>query len=276
VADQVGAVTSLGRELGTPLHHQLSCVLRSAIGSGRYDPGDYLPGETTLMEMYGVSRATVRRALLTLESQRLVDRRAGKGTRVLGHRPAAMAMPIEEHLRLIEKGAKNTTVELLGYEHVPAPGEAARALRLASGSPVLKIVRVRRRGDLPLRHITNYLDPAIGDQLARDDLGLTTLVEALRRIGRLVHRAEDEVGATLADPATASALGLQIGDPLLEMARIMFDRDGTPLAFQWTLVPPDRFRLRLSIGGDEDEPASALTDCVPPDPDPGIPEDHQH
>jgi GntR family transcriptional regulator len=182
-------------------------------------------------------------------------------------------MPIEEHLRLIEKGAANTTVELLGYEHVPAPREAARALRLTSGSPVLKIVRVRRRGALPLRHITNYLDPPTGDQLARDDLGRITLVEALRRTGRPVHRAEDEVGATLADPATASALGLHIGDPLLEMARIMFDRDGTPLAFQWTLVPPDRFRLRLAIGG-EDRPVSALTDYgpfAPLDPDPGIP-----
>jgi GntR family transcriptional regulator len=229
------------------------------------------------MDMYSVSRATVRRALLTLESQRLVDRRAGKGTRVLGHRPTAIAMPIEEHLRLIEKGAKNTTVELLGYDHVPAPREVARALRLTSGSSVLKIVRVRRRGSLPLRHITNYLDPPIGGRLARADLGRMTLVEALRRTGLGVHRAEDEVGATLADPATASALGLQIGDPLLEIARVMFDRDGTPLAFQWTLVPPDRFKLRLAVGGDEDRPVSALTDYgpfAPLAPDPGIPGDH--
>lgn len=55
----------------------------------------------------------------------------------------------------------------------------------------------------------------------------------------------------------------------------MFDRDGTPLAFQWTLVPPDRFRLRLAIGGDEDQPVSALTDYGPfaplnPDPDPPV------
>ncbi len=84
------------------------------------------------------------------------------------------------------------------------------------------------------------------------------------------------MGGTLADPATASALGLQIGDPLLEMARIMFDRDGTPLAFHWTLVPPDRFKLRLAIGSDEDRPVSALTDYgpfAPLDPDPGTPGD---
>jgi GntR family transcriptional regulator len=277
VAARGGAVTALSRELGTSLHHQLSCVLRSAIVSGRYAPGDYLPGETTLTDMYGVSRATVRRALLTLESQQLVDRRAGKGTRVLGRRPAAIAMPIEEHLRLIEKGARNTTVELLRYDHGPAPREAARALRLASGAPVLRIVRVRRRGGLPLRYITNYLDPPVGDQLARADLGRITLVEALRQAGRAVHRAEDEVGATLADPATADALGLHIGDPLLEIARVMFDRDGTPLAFQWTLVPPDRFKLRLSVGGDEDRPVSPLTDYgpfAPLDPGPGATGDH--
>jgi DNA-binding GntR family transcriptional regulator len=115
-------------------------------------------------------------------------------------------------------------------------------------------VQVRRTRSGP--GVIRWRSP-IGDQLARDDLGRITHVEALRRIGRPVHRAEDEVGATLADPATASALGLHIGDPLLEMARIMLDRDGTPLAFEWTLVPPDRFRLRLAIGGDGDRPVSA-------------------
>jgi GntR family transcriptional regulator len=246
VAAEGGAMTPLTRDIGAPLHHQIAAVLRSAIASGRYGPSDYLPGETTLMEMFGVSRATVRRALSTLEAEHLVDRRPGKGTRVL--EPAART-PIQEHLRQIERCTRHTTVDVLEFGPALAPCEATRALGLPGGSRTLKIVRLRRHGDLPLRHLTNFIEPAVGERLTRTDVQKGTLTRALGRIGHTVHRAEDEVGATLADPLVAGALQVRVGDPLLEMARTMYGADGEPIAFQWTLVPPDRFRLRIVISG---------------------------
>lgn len=253
-------VTGIRREPGASLHHQLSVVLREAIESGRYGSGDYLPGETSLMATFEVSRATVRRALSTLEAERLVDRQPGKGTRVRQRATTKLATPITRHLRLIERGSAGTSVDVREFDYVLPPHDAARALQLADGVRALKITRVRRRGDVPLRYLTSFVDPAIGEGLSRLDLEKFTLPEALRRSGHGVERAEDEVGATLADPATAAALGVRIGDPLLEMARAMFDLHARPLAFQWTLVSPRRFRLRVVISGDGQQSLSPLGD----------------
>lgn len=50
------------------------------IHSQRLTPGDQLPSEDELSRMLEVSRATVREALVLLESQRIVERRHGRGT----------------------------------------------------------------------------------------------------------------------------------------------------------------------------------------------------
>ncbi len=80
------------------------------------------------------------------------------------------------------------------------------------------------------------------------------VVEALRRAGRAVHRADDVIGATLADPPVADALRVPVGAPLLEMTRTMYDDDGEGIAYQWTVASPDVMKLRIALTG-EDEPS---------------------
>lgn len=248
---------TIRRDAGVPLHHQISVVLRSAIASGRYSPGAYLPGENSLMEMYHVSRATVRRALETLEDDGLIDRLPGKGTRVLD---VAFNVPIAEHLPAIERASLDTTVEVLEWGPVPAPREAACALAIPIGVPCLKLVRLRSQEDTPLRHLTSYLPADIGDLLDRERLARCTLPTALQEIGYPVVRAEDEVGAALADPMLAAALKVKVGDPLLEVTRTMYDPQRRPLTFQWSLIPPSRYRLRLLIHGSHHRPVTSLAD----------------
>jgi DNA-binding FadR family transcriptional regulator len=54
--------------------------LRRAILDGRYVHGEKLPAERQFAVAFGASRATIRTALVRLESERLVTRRLGSGT----------------------------------------------------------------------------------------------------------------------------------------------------------------------------------------------------
>ena len=54
--------------------------IRNLIQKGRLKRGDQLPNERELSETFKVSRATVREAILSLETMKLVDRRQGNGT----------------------------------------------------------------------------------------------------------------------------------------------------------------------------------------------------
>lgn len=57
--------------------------LLSEIQTGKYRPGDKLPGENELSEKYSVSRNTLRQALLLLSEDGILSNHQGKGTFVL-------------------------------------------------------------------------------------------------------------------------------------------------------------------------------------------------
>ena len=69
-------------------HRRISQQLREEIAVGRYAAGVRLPSEPQLVKQFGVSRPTVARALLDLQSEGLIERRAGSGTYVRIAAPA--------------------------------------------------------------------------------------------------------------------------------------------------------------------------------------------
>ncbi|MGH7117578.1 MAG: FadR/GntR family transcriptional regulator [Acetobacteraceae bacterium] len=60
----------------------VTAQLRRAILGGQYAHGEKLPAERQFAAAFGASRATIRTALVRLESERLVTRRLGSGTYV--------------------------------------------------------------------------------------------------------------------------------------------------------------------------------------------------
>jgi DNA-binding FadR family transcriptional regulator len=64
------------------LYQQIARTLAAAIEDGRYAPGDRLPSERELAEDFGVSRPTIRDAMIALEFQGLVEARQGSGVYV--------------------------------------------------------------------------------------------------------------------------------------------------------------------------------------------------
>jgi DNA-binding FadR family transcriptional regulator len=81
------------------LYRQIAEQLRSLIGSGEFAPGSRLPAERDLAKQLGVSRPSVREALIALEVEGWVEVRTGSGVYVLD-RPAKPAKPVTEHPRL--------------------------------------------------------------------------------------------------------------------------------------------------------------------------------
>lgn len=61
------------------LYQQVAAAVAGGITAGRYEPGARLPSERDLAEEYGVSRPTVREAMIALEIRGLVEARPGSG-----------------------------------------------------------------------------------------------------------------------------------------------------------------------------------------------------
>ena len=65
---------------GVKLYTQVLEQVKSMIAQGVYKKGDLLPSEKELIEMMGVSRITVRKALQILSEAGVIETRKGKGS----------------------------------------------------------------------------------------------------------------------------------------------------------------------------------------------------
>ena len=82
------AVTVLGNgewilQQKVSLYQQIYDTVTSEIIAGRLKPGDQAPSESQLMEQFGVSRITAKRALDEMENSGFIERRRGAGNFVL-------------------------------------------------------------------------------------------------------------------------------------------------------------------------------------------------
>lgn len=79
---------------------QIADQIRASILAGEFSPGDKLPPERELAEMFGVSRPSVREALNLLSSSGLVMSYQGGGTVVMSLVESVAANPLSELIRL--------------------------------------------------------------------------------------------------------------------------------------------------------------------------------
>jgi DNA-binding FadR family transcriptional regulator len=73
---------SSGSQDTQKLYKQIARSIAAAIEDGRYAPGDRLPSEREFADDFGVSRPTIRDAMIALEFQGLVEARQGSGVYV--------------------------------------------------------------------------------------------------------------------------------------------------------------------------------------------------
>ena len=69
----------LNANSAVPLYQQVAEDIRNRITSGEYSPGQALPSESRLCELYNVSRITIRKAIADLGEQDLLVTHYGEG-----------------------------------------------------------------------------------------------------------------------------------------------------------------------------------------------------
>lgn len=231
-----------------PKHHQVYLVLRQQIRDGVYGAADPLPPEKELSRQFGVARITVRRALERLEREGAIDRQRGRGTFVRpgGAQPHVAASLSGSIENLIAMGLR-TEVRVIALDYLPAPADVASALGVARGTVVQRAVRVRAHAGVPFSHLTTWLPEDLGRSFDAEALRDTPLLVLLDRAGVKARSAEQTITAKLAVPGVAELLGLQPGEPVLSITRVVSDAEGRAVEFIRGLYRPDTYEHHMSI-----------------------------
>jgi len=227
---------------------RLFLLLRDRILSGDIVSSARLPSEPLLAQEHGVSRVTVRRALDQLASEGLIERRPGSGTFVNSKSASAQVTADFSNVltHLVEMG-RRTDVRLLSFAYTTPTPSLIEDLKLESGERVQRSVRVRLIDGLPFSYLVTHVPERIGISYSEADLASTPLLELLERSGVVAERAQQIVGASLAGPEVAAALGLEIGAALLSMTRVVYDPSNRGIEHLQALYRPDRYSLHMDL-----------------------------
>lgn len=215
--------------------------LRALILNGSWAPGSRLPTEHELAAATRVSRGTIREALNKLEAAGLITQRPGLGTFVR-KRSGVMKnnLNINSSLtRLIESmglvpGCREVSCRLeladervAGALNLPLRAHVCviERIRTASGEPVALTVDILSYQLLTLPGRT--MSPQELEQLLLKE---NSLYQALQEnLGCSVGDAVTTLTPVVATPDLASRLEVEVGDPLLLMEQLAYDRSHEPL-----------------------------------------------
>lgn len=205
-----------------PRYQLVSDALKQAIESGQIQPGRSIPAERQLAEDFGVSRATVRRAVDDLVDEGLLLRRQGSGTFVRARVEKQFAKLSSFTEDMIARGRTPSSKWISRSTGTVTPSEAL-SLGLSPGSDVLRFVRARYADGesmaLERSTIASFALPDI------EQVG-DSLYVALEASGHRPVRALQKLRAVLFDKATAELLGVHVGMPGLLIERRGFLADG--------------------------------------------------
>ena len=230
------------------LYRQLYDILFQDIISGVYAVGDLIPSESELMEQYGVSRATARRAMEMLSDNGMISKRRGIGSEVIASRPKSDLTHVTSFLKKSSDDRVIAQKRLVDAVIIPASGEIAQALRLDEGADVYRLRRVRYSGERPLYLEINYFERAFLPDAVNRDFSR----ESLRAyISDELHvrwrQATQEIRAIVADEELAYLLKIEVGEPLLFSKRISFDTQGVPREFVTTYYRADHYHIEVEL-----------------------------
>jgi multiple sugar transport system substrate-binding protein len=90
---------NIDRNSPIPIYHQLKTIIRENITSGVWRPGDSIPTEHELCQLYHISRSPVRQALSELAREGILVRRPGRGTFV--HEQAIASRPTSTQIQVM-------------------------------------------------------------------------------------------------------------------------------------------------------------------------------
>jgi GntR family transcriptional regulator len=211
-------------------------------------PGQKLLTEPALARQLGVSRATLREAMRTFETQGLIRRRQGSGTYVI--HPAHVIASGLEVLESIETLAKRIGLPVkladLHVETRPAAEEEATALGLAPDAEVIHIARIIEAEAHPVAYLIDILPTSVlaGQELTESFSG-SVLDLLIERGTPDLESSRTEITATTASADVARAMGIQRGDVLLQFTAYLYSGQGQVIDYSHSYFLPGTFKFHV-------------------------------
>ena len=232
-----------------PLYVEVKKKITQSLIQGEWSPGEAIPSEIELANIYDVSQGTVRKAIDDLSAESILVRRQGKGTYVATHNEENIQL---RFLRLTSQFELNEKLDnqLISFSKEKSTNKLAKILNINPSSTIISVTRI----------LTFNENPLILDVIkipAQSFRGLTAemIVENNGSMYRMYEtdfgvrmlRADEKILAITANSETASHLKVQENHPLLSVERISYTYKNKPLEWRLGLCVTDNHFYRSEL-----------------------------
>lgn len=175
-----------------------------------------IPSERELMEIYNVSRITVRRAVDELATEGYLYKVQGKGTFVKGNtRTTGLTYVTSCTQEIINQGFIPSR-KTISVKKEKCTKKLARILEIEDGEEVIHIERVYYADGVPVNYCNNYLASKYYPQIEQYDLNKYSLYELIeKKYGMKIDDSTRYIEAVGAYEDVAEWLEVPDGYPLL-------------------------------------------------------------
>ncbi|MFK0289143.1 GntR family transcriptional regulator [Streptomyces sp. NPDC090442] len=239
------------------LYQQVAAEIRSGITTGEYKPGSLLPSEAQLIERYGVSRPTVRKAIDALRAEGLIEVIHGKGSYV-----RALPAPAVNIERTITRSGKTFRTGHQDWQQIEAPtvhrttttAITGQLLELPEGEALFAVDRLLSDPHTEARALHRVLIPfATADQaeeLAKAPDADPGQIYALLAATGHELTWDETVSARMPLPDERDALRVPDVTPILLASRVTLGAERRPLLLEELRTGADRAQLAYHLSAD--------------------------
>ena len=240
-------MTDTLRQSRSPLYLQITEILRQSLSRGIWKPGELLPTISVLAAKYSVAKITVRQAVKILEAEGLLESRRGRGTMALAPPQPRTRLCLGTRLSTLVdmyRGDK-PELDLLEDRDAEIPGIPLIGHLSENGYHLLQ--RTHSRDGQTYCVISIYFDRAIFNRheaRLRTEIALPILYDSP---DVEVARARQAFTIGKCNYELAGLLSLTVGDPVVEVRRVICDGVGNVLYLADVTYRSDFVRLEMDL-----------------------------
>lgn len=228
------------------LQEQIRSDFEDLILSGALVPGERLPIEQELMQRYGCSRMTVNKALSSLATAGLIERRKRAGTFVSRPRVHSMTLEIPDLAHAVRDRGQRYRFIVLNRRIRKPSASSTNEVDLAGNGKILQIDGLHLADEIPFALEKRLISTAAVPDIVKVDFAVSPPGTWLLRHVPWTQ-AEARIYALAVLSVEAQHLQLEPGSPCLGLERQTW-RGGERLTEVRQLFPSEQYDLVAHFG----------------------------
>lgn len=225
-----------------PREHALESIQAYIIREG-LQPGDRLPAERDMCQMWGLNRSTLRSAVTRLIRSGLLEARRGAGLFYIGPKYQRKLQGLKSFQVETSLQSRAYDSRLLALEQIESDRRLSQAFQTVLGTRLWHLSRLRLAEGKPLELESSYFLADRFTHIDRFDFTRDSLYRVFEEeYGVIPTRGEERITATRAGE---EAELLEIGQeaPIFRIESKTYDQEGGFLEYCRAVARPDRVEL---------------------------------